>query len=164
MAKKADFSPDQWRRFIEAPLLAGFAVSAAAPGGLIGMIQESMASADALASAQADAAANELVAAIIEDLLTAPGRTAAREGVQRLIEGAELAEIKARSLAQLRETARIADAAAPQDAAALRNWLAGIARRVAGAAAEGGFLGLGGEQISRAERAALDEIDAALGL
>lgn len=161
MATKADFAPDQWRRLTEAPLLAGFAVSASAPSGLLGTLLESMASADALAAARADGA-NELVGDVVDDLLTPEGRTAARVGVQRLIEGADLPEIRERALSQLRETARILDAVAPQDAGSFKKWLTQIAACVAGAAAEGGFLGVGGEQISDAERSALAAIDAAL--
>lgn len=162
MATKDDFTASQWNRLAEAPLLAGLAVSAAAPSGLIGAILESMATADALARVQTDQAANELIRALVDDLLTAERRTAARDGVQRLIEGAELPEIKTRALAALRETADILDAVAPQDARAFRAWLAQIALAVAGAASEGGVLGFGGEKISAAERAALQEIDAAL--
>jgi hypothetical protein len=161
MATKADFTPDQWSRILEAPLLAGFAVSAAAPSGLIGTLLESMASADALAAARADGA-NELVRSVVDDLLTPEGRTAAREGVQRLIEGAELTEIRARALARLREAARILDTGAPQDAPGFKTWLTQIAARVAAAATEGGFLGVGGEKISATEHTALAEIDAAL--
>ncbi len=161
MATKADFTADQWRRLLEAPLLAGFAVSASAPSGLIGTLLESMASADALAAPRADGA-NELVGNVVDDLLTPEARTAARVGVQRLIEGADLPEIRARALSQLRETARILDAVAPRDSGSFKTWLTQIATCVAGAAAEGGFLGVGGEQISDAERSALADIDAAL--
>jgi hypothetical protein len=161
MATKADFTPEQWRKLLEAPLLVGFAVSAAAPSGFMGTLLESMASADALAAARSDA--SELVRAIVDDLLTAEGRTMARTGVQRLIECAELSEIKSRALAHLGEAARIVDAVAPGDAAAFKNWVAQIAACVAGAAAEGGFLDIiGGETVSAAERAALLDIDAAL--
>ena len=125
MATKPDFTPEQWRKLLEAPLLVGFAVSAAAPSGLIGTLLESMASADALAAARSDA--SELVRAVVDDLLTAEGRTAARTGVQRLIEGAELSEIKSRALAHLGEAARIVDAVAPGEAAAFKNWVAQIA-------------------------------------
>jgi len=75
MATKPDFTPEQWRKLLEAPLLVGFAVSAAAPSGLIGTFLASMASADALAAARSDA--SELVRAVVDDLLTAEGRTAA---------------------------------------------------------------------------------------
>ena len=44
----------------------------------------------------------------------------------------------------------------------LSTWLLKIASRVAEAAKEGGFLGIGGVPVSAAERAALDEITAAL--
>jgi hypothetical protein len=163
MATKSDFTAQQWGKIVVSPLLAGFAVSAAAPSGLIGTLLESMASADALATARTDGAANALVRAAVDDLLTPERRMAARESVQRLIEGADLPEIKTRALTQLQATAVILDAAAPQDAAAFKDWLAQIAASVAGAAAEGGVLGFGGEKVSAAERAALAELDAALG-
>lgn len=160
MATKLDFTPEQWRSLLEAPLLAGFAVSAAAPSGFIGTLLESMASADALAAGEKDA--SELVRSVVADLLTARGRSAARGGVQRLIEGAEICEIKARALTQLAEAAQIVDANAPAEAVAYKAWVAQIAVCVAGAAAEGGFLGIGGEMISAEERAVLLEIDVAL--
>jgi hypothetical protein len=163
MATKKDFTPQQWRTIAEAPLIVGFAVTAAAPSGFIGTLLESMASADALALARTDPAADELVRAVVDDLHTPGRRTAARESVQRLIEGAELPEIKARALTQLRATAEILDAAAPQGAGPYKDWLAQIATRVANAAAEGSFAGFGDERISPAERDALAEIDAALG-
>ncbi|GLI93348.1 hypothetical protein [Methylocystis echinoides] len=163
MATKPDFTAPQWEKIVESPLLAGFAVSAAAPSGLIGTLLESMASADALAAARTDATANTLVRAVVDDLLTPERRMAARESVQRLIEGADLPEIKTRALAQLQMTAGILDASAPLDAAAFKGWLAEIAARVAAAATEGGVLGFGGEKISAAERAALAELDAVLG-
>ncbi|MGJ0505710.1 MAG: hypothetical protein ACR652_00975 [Methylocystis sp.] len=162
MATKSDFTPEQWRRLLAAPLLAAFAVSAADPSGLIGTLQESMASAGALASARANGAANALIRAVVDDLDSAEGRTSTRADVQRLIEGAELPDIRAAALAALRDVASILDARAPQDAAAFKDWLTDIARRVAAAATEAGFLGFGGEKVSAAERAALKDIDAAL--
>ena len=54
MATKADFTADEWKLLLQSPLLAGVAVSAADPSGLIGMMKESMASARALLQATAD--------------------------------------------------------------------------------------------------------------
>jgi hypothetical protein len=162
MATKSDFTTDQWNKLVQAPLLAGFAVSAADPSGLIGTLQEGMASAKALADAKSDAGADALIKAVVDDLLTAEGRTAARESVQRLIQGAELAQIKARALAELGETAKILDAVAPADAGPFKAWLNTVANKVAEAASEGGFLGFGGQKVSEAERATLAEISTAL--
>lgn len=162
MAAKSDFTPEQWSKLVQAPLLAGFAVSAADPSGLIGTLQEGMASARALANAKADPSADALIKAVVEDLLTADGRNTAREGVQKMIQGAQLAEIKARALAELAEAGKILDTVAPADAAAFKAWLNAVATSVAEAASEGGFLGFGGVKVSENERATLGEISAAL--
>ncbi len=164
MAKKTDFSPEQWSAILQAPLLAGFAISAADPSGLIGTLQEGMASAKALASAKSDPAADELVRAVVDDLMTPEGRTSAREGVKLLIQGAKMAELKIRALEELRSTAKIVDAVCPLEAKPFKNWLISIANLVAEAGTEGGVLGFGGEKVSDLERATLVEISNALGI
>lgn len=163
MANKASFTKEQWDKVLQAPLLVGFAVSAGDPSGFIGMIQESMASANALAAAKADPGADELIRAAVDDLLTPEARTTARERIRLLIQGCELAEIKIRALEELRNTAKILDATAPLESRPFKNWLNEIANLVAQAGTEGGFLGFGGEKVSAAERATLTEISAALG-
>jgi hypothetical protein len=55
------------------------------------------------------------------------------------------------------------DAKAPGDAPAFKTWLRAISQKVAEASAEGGFLGIGGVQISDAEKATLADISHALG-
>ncbi|PPD45376.1 MAG: hypothetical protein CTY15_04710 [Methylocystis sp.] len=164
MANKTTFSPDQWSKIIQAPLLAGFAISAADPSGLIGTLQEGMASAKALAAAKSDPAADELVKAVVDDLLTPEGRTSAREGVRLLIQGGKLPEIKVRALEELRNTAKIIDSVAPLEAKPFKNWLTAIAALVAESGTEGGVLGFGGVKVSEAERATLAEISGALGV
>jgi hypothetical protein len=161
MATKTDFTPDQWSKLIQAPLLAGFAVSAADPSGLIGTLQEGMASARALAAAKSGPA-DALIKAVVEDLLTADGRNTAREGVQKMIQGAQLPEIKARALAELAAVGKILDTVAPADAPVFKSWLNSVATAVAEAASEGGFLGFGGVKVSENERATLAEISTAL--
>ena len=44
-----------------------------------------------------------------------------------------------------------------------KTWLAGIAKSVAEAAPEGGFLGFGGTQVSDVEKATVAQIAGALG-
>lgn len=162
MPNKSNFTPEEWKKILEAPLLAGFAVSAGDPSGFIGTLQEGLASAKALAAAKADPGADALIKAVVEDLMTPEGRTAAREGVKTLIQGAQLSEIKGRSLAELGRTAEILKAKAPAESAAFRNWLNEIAKLVAEAGVEGGFLGFGGVKVTESERATLSEIASAL--
>ena len=56
------------------------------------------------------------------------------------------------------------DAKAPDDAAAFKAWLRQISQHVAEAAPEGGFLGIGGVQVSDKEKATLKEISDVLKL
>ena len=104
MVEKASFTPEEWRRILQAPLLAAFAVSAAEPSGWLGTLRESLASAHAL-SAGGDRESDRLISAVLDDLATPEGRVAARDGVRLLIQGAEMAQIKSIALAQLRATA-----------------------------------------------------------
>ena len=164
MASKSDFTADEWKKILAGPLLAGFAVSAADPSGFVGTLQEGLANAKALAAAKADPAADALIKAVVEDLLTPEGRAAAREDVKNLVQGAQMEDIKSRSLAELKKTAAVLDAKAPGESAVFRTWLNQIATQVAEAGTEGGFLGFGGVKVTDAEKATLAEIATALGV
>jgi hypothetical protein len=65
---------------------------------------------------------------------------------------------------QLREAIQILEAkASPEEIDSYKRFVMTVAQAVAGAHKEGGFLGIGGKQISDAENQALDELSAALG-
>lgn len=163
MANKNSFSPVEWRKLVQAPLLAGFAVSAADPSSFVGTLQEAFASAKELAQAKTGAS-GELVKAVADEILTSSGRAEAREGIRSIVQGAKLDEIKGRALEALKETATLVNQKAPQEAASFNGWLLQIAKTVAEAGTEGGFLGFGGVKVSDVEKAALGEISENLGL
>ncbi len=163
MADKSSFTPQEWNQLLEAPMLAGMAVSAAEPSGLFGMLQESFATGKLLVAAKTDAAGNALVKAVADDYGTAEGRKAASEGLNAKLGGGQPSDIKTNALDGLRQTAALVAAKAPEDAAAFKAWLAQISQNVAEAASEGGFLGFGGVKVSDAEKATLAEITSALG-
>ena len=163
MADKSSFTPQEWNQLLEAPMLAGMAVSAAEPSGLFGMLQESFATGKLLVAAKTDAAGNALVKAIADDYGTSEGRKAASEGLRAQLGGGQPGDIKAKALDGLRQAAALVSAKAPEDAAAFKAWLAQISQNVAEAASEGGFLGFGGVKVSDAEKATLAEITSALG-
>jgi hypothetical protein len=163
MANKSDFTAEEWKKLLESPLLAGFAVSAGDPSGFIGTLQEGFASAKALATAKSDPNADALIKAVVDDLLTPDGRAAARDGVKGVVDGAKVEEFKDRALVELRRTASILDSKAPSESKAFKDWLNHIANLVAEAGVEGGFLGFGGVKVTDAERATLAEISTALG-
>jgi hypothetical protein len=162
MASKASFTPEEWRQLLQSPMLAGMAVTAADPSGLFGLVKEGLAASRALAEAKTAAASNELIRAVVADFETAEGRDAARDGLKTRFAGAKAADVKPKATAALREVSALLDAKAPEDAQAFRSWLEDLARRVAEASKEGGFMGFGGVQVSDAEKATLAEIAAAL--
>jgi hypothetical protein len=164
MATKADFTPDEWKTLLQSPLLVGIAVSAADPSGLFGMLKESMASASALVRAKSDPNADELVKAIASDFETSEGRRHAQEGLKALLGGGQAADIKVKAVDALKSLSALLDSKTPRDALAYKTWLASVAKSVAEAASEGGFLGYGGVQVSDAEKATLADISTALGV
>jgi hypothetical protein len=164
MATQNDFTPDEWKRVVAAPMLAGMAVTIADPSGLFGMLKEATASGRALLEAKNSADANALIKAIAASMETSEGRGLARDGVKAEMTGKSAAEIKAQVVAALGEVGQILDTKAPQDAPAVKAWLQQIAQKVAEASSEGGFLGFGGVQVSDAEKASLAEIATALRL
>jgi hypothetical protein len=157
MATKADFTPDEWKLLLQSPLIAGVAISAADPSGLIGMMRESMASARALIQAKTDPNADVLVKAVGSEFETSEGRGLAQDGVKTAITGAKTpAEIVAKALDALKAASAMLDAKGGADAMPFKS--------VAEAAPEGGFLGFGGTQVSEAEKATVAQIAGALGV
>ena len=162
MADKSSFTPEEWAQLLEAPMMAGMAVSAAEPSGLFGMLKESFATGKLLVQAKADATANALIKAVAADYETAEGRKAASEGLKAKLGGGQPGEVKTKALDALRQVSALLAAKAPGDAAAFKAWLTHVSQSVAQAAKEGGFLGFGGVQVSDAEKATLAEISTAL--
>ena len=163
MASKAVFTAEEWNQVLGGVFMAGFAVTAADPSGLWGLLKETFASGRALIEAKNNASASELSKAVVGDMETSEGRSAAQNYVKARLQGAKREEIKQRAIDTLRAAAAIIDQKAPSDAAAYKAWLLRIANDVAEASKEGGFLGFGGVDVSDAEKATLSEIAAALG-
>jgi hypothetical protein len=163
MANKLNFTPEEWIQVLESVMLAGMAVSAADPNGLWGLTKEAFASRSALNASKLDAESNELIKAVIGEYESKEGRLTILEALRKRVAGAEPADILQRSLDDLREVSAILDASAPHDAAAFKVLLIGISQKVADAAMEHTFLGLGGVRVSDAEKATLANIANALG-
>ena len=164
MANKQNFKPEEWTKILESTMLAGMAVSAAEPSGLLGSLKEAVASSSTLAKAKSDPGANELVKAVVSDFQTKEGRAAVQEALRQQLAGAKKpGDVVQSSLANLREVSAILNAKAPQDAAGFKAWLQTMSKNVAEASSEGGFLGIGGVKISDAEKATLADISKALG-
>lgn len=162
MADKSNFTPDEWKVLLQGVIASGIAITAAEPNGLWGLLKESFAGGTAMAKTKTDPGANGLIKAVITDFGAAEG-SAARDGLKARFKQSKPAEIKNACIETLRQAAAIVDAKAPGDAAAYKAWLQQISQHVAEAANEGGgFIGIGGVQVSDAEKATLTEISSAL--
>ena len=165
MADKSSFTKEEWTQLLESPMMAGMAITAADPSGLLGLLKESFAGGNALAKAIADPGANALVKELAKDFSTSEARSAARDSLKAKFGKSQPAEVKTKSVEALRQVSGVLAAKAPGDAAAFKGWLRQISQATAEAASEGGgLLGFGGVQVSESEKATLAEISTALGV
>ena len=149
MTTKADFNAEEWDKVVEGPLLAGLRVVTADKGG---RIRESLAMGKVYAEARKQDGESELLEALVtsqpaldQERARAAGDvgTAVREG---LGEGLAILEQKA----------------TPEEVEAYKRFVVAVAEAAAKAHKEGGFIGIGGKEVSESEQAALDEIRAIL--
>jgi hypothetical protein len=151
MTTKADFNAEEWSTVVNGPLYACMHVISADRGGTL---RESLAMSRAYQEARAHHGESEL----LDELVKSPPSI----DPDRLREAGGNNGVVATN--QLRESIAILDAkATTAETDAYKRFVMTVAQAVASAHKEGGFLGIGGKQISDAENRALDEISAALG-
>jgi hypothetical protein len=141
---QAQFSAEEWSIVAEAPLLAGARVACAAQGG---DIRERLTVREAYAAARElrgeSALLDALVASTSEiEVEGDPGPAA----TERLRAALAILERKATR----------------DDVDAYKGFVLAVAQSTAEANREGGFVSIGGEEVSGREQAALDEISALL--
>jgi len=166
MSERDDYSDAEWATLVGAPVAVIAAVIGASPNGPLGISQEIASAVKSFEQAAETRRANPLIAAL---LISLKGRFEAFTGKKP--EDAAIEQVDIMALGRDPATAvaalRAANAlltlkAPPVLADELRAWLLELAQAVAGAAAEGGFFGIGGEQVSPKEHAILAEIAAVL--
>ena len=159
MTSKADFTDDEWTRLKRAPFVAGMAISLADPGGPIEAVKETSATLKTVRAAESGDR-GELVGTLAREVVEDAGHRKNPLGGFKPSKGATAGvEI----LDELREVNRIVSAkAAPDDAAAMREWLLAAAQEAANAAKEGGFMGFHAERVSEGEQRMLDSLKEAL--
>ena len=148
MTGKADFTEEEWKLVLEAPPSAGLIVIASDRGG---SIRETFSMAKAYGEAQQHGESE-----LLDEIASAkPEMDHTRYHSPE--------ELKEACLKHLRDAiALLKEKATDEEVEEYRKFIVGLADRVAEARKEG-FLGLSGERVSDDERAAIDEIKAALG-
>ena len=148
MASKADFDAEQWQTVTEGPALAGMIVISAQRGGTI---RESMGMARAYQAAREQHPGGDL----LSEIVTSP------PSIQGKFQSAE--QLRSEGTQRIRDAVALFEDKAPEEADAYRGFIVAVAERAAEATKSGDVLGIGGERVSDAESAALDEIAAAAG-
>ena len=162
MAKKADFTSEEWQQILSLPQVASLYLALASPSNPLGLAQEMIASSKGLIEALKASSGNELIDAVAADIRE---KAEKRERMEPPLKpGNDLNEMKAQCLRACREVAALLAQKAPADAEGYKQWVYQAAQNSANAAKEGGFFGIGGESVSEAETAALQEIAGALGV
>ena len=147
MTTKAAFNAEEWAVVTTAPLLVAMLVIAADRGG---SVRESVAISRAYAAAR-EQEPGELLA---EVLATPPALDPSKAPK-------DPDSLRSTTPAQLRQAVRLLERLATDDeVVAYKRFVFSVADTVARAHREGGFLGIGGTQVSEHEQEALDQVAA----
>jgi hypothetical protein len=156
---KSDFTDAEWSTLVEVPVLAMLCTSLADDDSRLGYLRELAAGSEAITRAVEKYPDNELIAAIawaMEDeevgraFATAMRGLSAEQMTERLFDRCRQA------------MALLAEKAEPAEMSAYATWILDIAAEVALATAKGGILGIGGEPMTKEERAFLQRLADAL--
>ena len=147
MTTKAAFNAEEWASITGAPMLTALFVAAADRGGTV---RESLSIPRAYAAAR-----QQHSQGLLADVVSSPpglGPAAAQRSPD---------DLKREAPARLREAVRILEREATEDEVVdYKRFVYALADGVARAHREGGFLGIGGKDVSDQEQAALDTIAA----
>jgi hypothetical protein len=150
MTAKSDFTPEEWETVLEGPTAAGLMIAASQRGGTF---RESYSIAKAYADARREHGASQLLDDIVGE----------KPKVERP-HVHSVDELKQQSLEQLRQgLALVQQKGTPEDADQYKQFVVGLAARVAEAHREG-FLGFTGDRVSDSERQAVSDVADALGV
>jgi len=151
-ALRKRYTDAEWIKVRGAPLAAMYLVATASPSKGTGAVAELAAAADAMAESIKTVSPTSLIG-------TAFGGGLTQAELDLLKKDAPPTD---RILGMIRDGVAAVKAKNPGDAAAYTAMVMNVAQKTAEATKEGGFLGIGGTQVSDEERAALNAIRAAL--
>ncbi len=164
------FSEDEQFLLMSIPSMIGSAVSMSESSGIIGTVKEAMANAKSIISAVESYPNNQLIQSVL------PVLEERQEAIQHAkdFKDKAIARMKQKGIKskqmfklQLLEDCRtvaklLNEKVSDQEKHEYKEWSMKVAEQVAMAAKEGGFLGFGGQQISKGEVEMIQEIADAL--
>jgi hypothetical protein len=145
---KARYSAEQWAKVRIAPMAVAQAVMDASPSGVIGRSKELAAVAAAITTSRNTASPTSLVNLAFDTELTTNETDVLKQKP---------------AIGVVREAFAAVSTNSPGDVSEYGRLLVNVATQVAEASKEGGFLGVGGTQVSEAEQKTISEIRAMVG-
>jgi hypothetical protein len=155
MATDKNFSEADWQRIEAAPFMAGLAVTYGDLSSKVGIGDEAAATGRAITAGSASP--SEIVQTLAARF--AQGHRPSMPAIPN-----KPAEAQAALIDGCKAAAALVAAQAPGEAAAFSRFLMDIANATAGAAREGGIIGVGFRKVSEGEELALADLALALGL
>ncbi|MEA3338275.1 MAG: hypothetical protein U9R25_20490 [Chloroflexota bacterium] len=163
MSVLTDYLPDEQTLLMEGPRLGAIVVSAASLGRKSETSEEGFAAALYVLESQGDYLDNTLISSIqytLEQRASTGGTFADYTKLATAPDAMETSLAKLRQLVEL-----LARKSNPEEAAGYKQWVMAAAVRTSEAGEEDeGFLGFGGVDVNDAEREALAQVAAALGI
>lgn len=157
MSVKDKFSQAEWIQIMNGPGRAGAAIVAASPSGLTGLVAEAQAIATSVREHVSKEGRTGLMEAMAADLLGTP--TKLDEHLKDGQPVKTLEEAKAKSIEGVRQAVWLVKSKlSPEETSDYQNMLIEVIEKTAQAAKEGGFLGIGGEQVNEKERKTIEEL------
>ena len=155
MATDKDFAVADWQRIEAAPFMAGLAISYGDLSSKVGIADEANASGEAIKAASSSG--SEIVRTIARRF--AQGQRPTLPSIPN-----QPAEAQAALIDGCKSALALVTSKAPAEADGYARFLLDVARAAAGAAREGGFIGVGIKKVSEGDERALASLALALGL
>lgn len=164
MSNLSDYTPDQVEKMMTAPMLIGMYIMGASLSGPVGLVREMMAAVESALEAGKAAAPGSLFSELwSEENLRAKQAQIQQETQDTTRDSKDMEQARGLMLDDVRAAvAALAERGTPTEVAAYKQLLREVAERVANAAKEGGFMGVGGVLVNDAEKKALEVLATAL--
>jgi len=158
------YTNEEWRVLLETPVTVCRAIMAVSPSGALGTSQEVITMRNSLKEVL-QKASNPLLQNVRQQLQPQENAEALWQNVQAAFKDRwDAANVRQTAIAACQRCVSLLKKSPAQDAQAYKEFVYTVARKVAEAAKEGGFMGVGGKAISDAEQSLLNDISNTLGI
>lgn len=164
MSAVNDYTEDEQDKLLDAPIVAAMYIMGASLSGPIGLVKEMLAGVETALDESKASAPGSLFSELWSEENIKTKQDMMQEARSSTEGAQDMAQAKAKMLDEMKQAAAILSAkGSPEELGAFRKLMVDVAQKVADAAKEGGFMGIGGVQVNDAERQAITEIRAAVG-